>query len=136
MKYMLMIMTDEDAETALSDATVKQIVAEHVDFGRELHAAGKYVDSYRLRFSAEATTLRRHGDRWIRTDGPFAESKEQLGGFYLIEAESKDEAIAWARKLPLRDGGAIEVRPPGPARRDTQRVLRDSREWRRAVRTR
>jgi len=111
MKFMLMIMTNEQAEAALLPDGLDKIVAQHVAFSRELHAAGKSVGSARLRFSKEATTIRLRGDTPLAIDGPFAESKEVLGGFYLIEAESKREAIEWAKKLPLREMGAVEVRP-------------------------
>jgi hypothetical protein len=111
MKFMLMIMTDEPTERALSAGEIDKIVAGHTAVGRELRAAGKWVWSNRLRFSDEATTIRVRDGRHVVVDGPFAETKEQIGGFYLIEADSKAEAIEWAKKLPLRDGGAIEVRP-------------------------
>lgn len=111
MKFMLMMMTDEKAEMSLPPGEIDQIVAQHVAFGRELRAAGKWVSSSRLRFSPGATTIRIQDGKPVILDGPFAETKEALGGFYLIEADSKEEAIAWAKKLPLRDAGAIEVRP-------------------------
>jgi hypothetical protein len=111
MKYLLMMMTDEVAERALSPEDVDRIVARHMVVGGELRAAGKWVDGARLAFGTDAVTVRRCGDDAIVVDGPFAETKEVLGGFYLIEAASTAEAIAWARKLPLRDVGAIEVPP-------------------------
>jgi len=108
MKFLLMVMTDEAAARAMSADERDRRVAEHGAFGRELRVAGKWVSSARLRFAPEATTIRRDG---VVTDGPFAETKEVLGGFYLIEAESTAEAVAWAKKLPLGDAGAVEVRP-------------------------
>jgi len=111
MKFMLMIMTDEKAETALPPGEIDKIVGQHMAFSRELRAAGKWAYASRLRFSNEATTIRVQSGKHVVIDGPFAESKEALGGFYLIEADSKAEAIEWAKKLPLRDAGAIEVRP-------------------------
>lgn len=111
MKFMLLMMTDEQAEKALPSGEIDKIVAQHMGVRHELCAAGKLVWSNRLRFSNEATTIRVQGGKHVVTDGPFAESKEALGGFYLIEADSKEEAIEWAKKLPLRDVGAIEVRP-------------------------
>ena len=111
MKFMLMIMTDEKAEAALSPGAIDKIVEQHMSVGRDLRAAGKLVGSSRLRFSSEAVTIRTQGGRHVVLDGPFAESKEVLGGFYLIEAASREEAIEWAKKLPLREAGAIEVRP-------------------------
>ena len=111
MKFMLMIMTDEKAEAALPPGEIDKIVAQHTAVSRQLRAAGKWVASNRLRFSGEATTIRVQGGKHVVLDGPFAESKEVLGGFYLIEADSREEAIEWAKKLPLRDVGAIEARP-------------------------
>ncbi len=111
MKFMLMIMTDEQVEAALSPGEIDKIVEQHMAVSRGLRAAGKWVWSNRLRFSNQATTIRVQGGTHVVCDGPFAESKEQIGGFYLIEADSKDEAIEWAKKLPLRDAGSIEVRP-------------------------
>ena len=110
MKFMLMMITDENAEAALTPGALDKIIAQHVAVGRELHDAHRWVSANRLRFSREATTIRLQDGQHVVWDGPFAESKEQLGGFYLIEADSKAEAIDWAKKLPLRDVGAIEVR--------------------------
>jgi hypothetical protein len=111
MKFMLMIMTDEQTEAALSRAALDQIVAQHTAVSRELHERSQWVSASRLRFSREATTIRVRGGQHVVVDGPFAESKEQLGGFYLIEADSRSEAIEWAKQLPLREAGGIEVRP-------------------------
>lgn len=111
MKFVLMIMTDEKAEAALPPGEIDGIVARHMVVSRELRDAGKWVWSQRLRFSNAATTIRIKDGRHVVLDGPFAESKEALGGFYLIEAASTEEAIDWAKKLPLREVGAIEVRP-------------------------
>lgn len=111
MKFMLMIMTNEPTEKALPAGEIDKIVARHTAVSRELRAAGKWVWSNRLRFSDEATTIRVKDGKHTVLDGPFAESKEQIGGFYLIEADSRAEAIEWAKKLPLPDRGAIEVRP-------------------------
>jgi hypothetical protein len=110
MKYMLMILSDEVAEATRSPQEVSAIVEQHVRVSSQLRAAGKHVAGERLRFSPEATTLRPRDRGWVAADGPFAETREVLGGFYLIDAASQEEAIDWARKLPL-DSGAIEVRP-------------------------
>jgi hypothetical protein len=79
--------------------------------GRELTAAGVYLAGEGLQPSATARTVRIGEDesRTV-TDGPFAETKEQLGGFYLLDCESADEALEWARKVPLSPGGSVEVR--------------------------
>ncbi|MGH7895360.1 MAG: YciI family protein [Candidatus Binatia bacterium] len=111
MKFLLMILTDEKAEGELSPGARDEIVARHGAVTRELRAAGALVGAGRLSFSNEATTIRRRGDAYVTVDGPFAETREVFGGFYLIDAASRAEAIAWAQKLPLREGGAIEIRP-------------------------
>jgi len=111
MKFMLMMMTDEKAETALSNDAIDNIVAQHLAVSADLRAAGKLVHANRLSFSDAATTIRMHDGKPVVLDGPFAESKEVLGGFYLIDVASKEEAIEWAKRLPLREVGAIEVRP-------------------------
>jgi len=80
-------------------------------FSEEVRAAGKTVVSERLRPEDEASRVRvKAGQRQVM-DGPFAETKEGLGGFYLLECASKDEALAWAKKVPIREGGFVDVRP-------------------------
>ncbi len=80
-------------------------------FSEEVRAAGKAVVSERLRPEDEASRVRvKAGQRQVM-DGPFAETKEGLGGFYLLECASKDEALAWAKKVPIREGGFVDVRP-------------------------
>jgi len=111
MKFMLMVITDEPAERGLSRDELERVIAQHTTVTRELQAAGKLVGSSRLCFSGDATTIRVRNGKPLLLDGPFAESKEQIGGFYLIDVDSKEEAIAWAKRLPLRSAGAIEVRP-------------------------
>jgi hypothetical protein len=110
MKFMLMIISDENVEAARARGDVDRVIGRHRAVSEELRAAGKYVAGSRLRFSRDASTVRlRHGEPVVH-DGPF-EAKEVIGGFYVIDAASKDEAVAWAKKLPLSDSGAIEVRP-------------------------
>jgi hypothetical protein len=83
----------------------------HMTFMRELHAAGAYVDSAPLQPVETAKTVRiRRGERLV-VDGPFAETKEVLGGYYLIEAESLDAAVEWAQRLRSDVDGSIEIRP-------------------------
>ncbi len=114
MKYMLLIGGNEKAEMAASPAEMEAIVKGHMRFGEELRAAGKMVTAERLRPESEAARLRVKAGQHHVTDGPFAETKEVLGGFYLIECATKDEAIAWAKKIPLRETGYVEVRPIWP----------------------
>jgi hypothetical protein len=111
MKFMLMIHGSEQADERHTEAEVKQIVGQHMKVAQELRAAGKMVHGERLRAQAEATRLRTKAGQIQLTDGPFAETKEVVGGFYLIDCASKAEAIEWASKLPIREEGFIEVRP-------------------------
>ncbi len=111
MKFMLMIITDEPAEAALPPREIDPLVGRHMAFDGALRADGMWVSAARLCYSRDATTLRWRGGMTVALDGPFAESKEALGGFYLIEAASKDEAVERAKQLPFHEFGAVEVRP-------------------------
>lgn len=111
MRYMLTIIGEEPD---WGDATPEEMRANMAQWGKyteELTNAGAMVAGEGLQPSATATTIRiGEGDERITVDGPFAETKEQLGGFYLIDVDDLDTALEWARKIPAR-GGAIEVRP-------------------------
>jgi len=90
------------------------MVQGHGRFAQELQAAGKMVHGERLRPDSAASRVRfKAGQRRVM-DGPFTETKEALGGFYLIECDTKQEAVEWAKKIPLRDGGFVDVRPIWP----------------------
>lgn len=108
MKYMLLIYGDEQA---LDDTEREQCYAESAQLARQLDAAGKFVATAPLHATATATSVRvREGKRLV-TDGPFAETREQLGGFFLIDAADLDEAIAVAARIPMARRGTVEVRP-------------------------
>ena len=110
MKYMLTIFTDEAGMTEATPDQIKETMAAYGAFGQAVEDAGVYVTGEGLQPTATATTVRvRDGERLL-TDGPFAETKEQLGGFYLLECNDLDEALGWAKQVPL-SGGAVEVRP-------------------------
>jgi hypothetical protein len=111
MRYMLLICSDERTEAQVPRAEMEAIVDGHMKFAESLRAAGKMVVGERLRPEAEAARIRVTAGQRQVMDGPFAETKEALGGFYLIECDSRQEALEWARKIPLREGGFIEVRP-------------------------
>lgn len=108
MRYVLLIGHDDKNAPPLTRAEGEAMVQGHTRVSDELRSKGKMVVSERLRPEADATRVRLKGRV---TDGPFAETKEALGGFYLIECDTKQEAVDWAKKLPLREGGFIEVRP-------------------------
>jgi hypothetical protein len=111
MRYMLLICSDDKTGPPVPKAEMETTVQGHQRFAQELQASGKMIVGERLRPDAEASRIRvKAGQRQVM-DGPFAETKEALGGFYLIECASKQEALEWARKIPLREDGYIEVRP-------------------------
>ncbi len=108
MKYMLLVYLDENAMT---DQEREHCYVESAQLVQELSSTGKYLDASPLHSVATATSLRvREGKRLI-TDGPFAETREQLGGYYLIDAKDLDEAIAVAERIPPARVGTIEIRP-------------------------
>ena len=111
MKYMLTIIGEEGGWEDATPEEMRAQMGRWNDYTEALSAAGALVAGEGLQESPTATTVRigDDGERVV-TDGPFAESKEQVGGFYLIECENLDQALEWAKKLPAR-GGAIEVRP-------------------------
>lgn len=110
MKYALLIYSNEDAPQ-LSDAELAEMYAGHEKFGNELGALGKIHGGAELQASATATVVKIRNGQMLTTDGPFMETKEQLGGFYLIEADDLDEAIQWAFKIPESATTSIEIRP-------------------------
>jgi hypothetical protein len=111
MRYMLLICSDEKVEAAVPEAEMSAIVQGHMRFAEELRKTGKMVLGERLRPEADASRIRlKAGQRQV-IDGPFAETKEVLGGFYVIECDDKQEAVEWAKKIPLRPDSFVEVRP-------------------------
>jgi hypothetical protein len=110
-EYMALIYTDEDAEAAASASTRAAVLERYVAFAREARAAGVMVDGNELATTSEATTVRvREGEQLI-TDGPYAEAKEALGGYFVLDCASLDEAVAWAARIPGAEHGAVEIRP-------------------------
>ena len=111
MQYLLLIYEDESVAQARSDADNQELIADYMAFGAEIRSSGKMIAGDALQPTATATTVRVRGDEAVLTDGPFAETKEQLGGYYLIEAADLDEACAIAAKIPTAKTGSVEVRP-------------------------
>ena len=110
MKYGLFIYEDESFYGAgKAGPRIQEIVGKHMAFNREL--GGKRLGGAGLKCTATATTVRTTNGKKTVHDGPFAEAREQLGGFYLIEAADLDEAIEIAKSVPVLQDGAIEVRP-------------------------
>jgi hypothetical protein len=113
MLYMLLIYTQEADWTAASEAEQAEVMSRHEHLERELRAAGRYRGCAGLQPTATATTVRVRGGKTVVTDGPFAETKEQFGGYYMVDAADLDEAIAIAARIPGADIGSVEVRPVG-----------------------
>jgi len=95
----------------LSEAERGEMMQAYGSFSQELRDSGSLVAGDALEPTETATTVRVRDDETLTTDGPFAETKEQLGGYYLVEADSLDEAIGWAAKIPGARYGSVEVRP-------------------------
>jgi hypothetical protein len=113
MKYMLLIYGDEAVWAEMSEAEMREVIAAHAAYGEAMEQAGVLRGGAELKPGATATTLRFANGKSVLTDGPFAETREQLGGYYLIETDTFDEALAWAAKMPAMSSGAVEVRPLG-----------------------
>jgi hypothetical protein len=111
MRYALLICTDESADAALGPDEVATRFAAYQAFGEEMGARGVLAGGERLRPTTDATTVRVRDGEVLTSDGPFAETKEQMGGFYLVECKDLDEAIEVAAKIPGARNGSIEVRP-------------------------
>jgi hypothetical protein len=111
MRYALLINHEDKLQAEMSEAETGEQMAAYAAFGEEMGAQGVLQGGERLKPAATATTVRvREGDV-LTSDGPFAETKEQLAGFYLVECKDLDEAIAVAAKIPGATHGSIEVRP-------------------------
>ena len=108
MKYMLLVYLSENAMT---DSERQQCYVKSAQLARDIHGSGNYLDASPLHPVATATSVRiREGKRLV-TDGPFAETREQLGGYYLIDAKNLDEALSIAERIPAAAWGTIEIRP-------------------------
>jgi hypothetical protein len=115
MKYLLLIHDDEKAFMGLSDTDRQAIYAEYRKFSEDIAASGNYVSGSELQPTSSATSVKVRGGKRLVTDGPFAETREQLGGYYLVEAKDLDEAIGLAARIPSARTGTIEVRPLAPS---------------------
>ena len=111
MKYMLLIYQNEPAWNALSETERQQIYLEYRKLREDLLSKGQFVTGSQLQPIATATSVRVRDGKELVTDGPFAETHEQLGGYFLIEAENLDEATSIAARIPSAKTGTIEVRP-------------------------
>lgn len=111
MRYMLLIYGDESRGANMTEEEGNAIMAAYYAYGGEATAAGVHLSSEALYETAQAKTVRVRNGKTLVTDGPFAETKEQLGGFYILECQDMAEAVGWAAKIPGAKHGSIEVRP-------------------------
>jgi hypothetical protein len=111
MKYMLLIYNEEKAWTQFTEAQRQHFLGEFMKFTESIKSAGQWVSSSQLQSISAATSVRVRDGKRLVTDGPFAETREQLGGYYLIDVKNLDEAIAIAARVPSVTGGTVEVRP-------------------------
>jgi hypothetical protein len=123
MQYMLLIYGDEQRWAAMPEETRNAFFGEFAAYGNALEEAGALVAGSALQPTATATVVRIEDGEPLITDGPFAETKEQLGGYYLIDVETLDEALEWAARIPsAKAGQPVEVRPLQPMRRPAEGV--------------
>jgi len=119
MKYMLLIYEDEKGWAKFSESERQQFFGEYMQFTKEVRDSGHYQAGAPLQPTSTATSVRVRSAKRVVTDGPFAETREQLGGYYLVDAKDLDDAIGIAARIPSARWGTIEVRPvmevPAPA---------------------
>ena len=111
MKYLLLIYSDEKADANMSKEEADAWMGEYWAYTEAMQKAGVSLAGDALQPTATATTVRVQDGKKLTTHGPFAETKEQLGGYYLLNCNNLDEAIDWAAKCPGARAGSIEVRP-------------------------
>jgi hypothetical protein len=111
MQYMLLIYSEPGSRDLYSAEDVDAMYEEYFALSRRLREQGKYVSSRELQSSSTATSVEVRDGETVTTDGPFAETKEVLGGYYLIEADSPEEAVEWAAQIPSARYGRVEVQP-------------------------
>ncbi len=111
MKYMLLIHDDEQAWGKLSESERQLIFGEYGQFTQQIKSSGHYLAGAQLQPTSTATSVRVRNGKRLLTDGPFAETREQLGGYFLIDAKNLDDAISIAGRIPAARVGTVEIRP-------------------------
>ena len=111
MKYLLLLAGDESGWENLSEEEAASEMAAYEKYDKEAIAAGVFVAGEGLQPTSTATTVRIVGGERVLSDGPFAETKEQIGGFYVLDCKDLDEALDWAERCPASGSGSIEIRP-------------------------
>jgi hypothetical protein len=120
MNYILLIYGDEQQRVSMSDTERDQMFAEYGALTQELQDKGVLVAGDPLQPTSSATSVRVRDGEQLTTDGPFAETKEQLAGYYIVDVETLDDALAWGAKIPGARIGTIEVRPLMPVPTEAQ----------------
>ncbi len=111
MEYLLLLYGNEKGWESMPKAELDAVYGEYMAFTDSIKKSGNYKGGNPLQPTPTATTVRVKGGKTLTTDGPFAETKEQLGGYYLVDAKDLDEAIALAARIPAARTGSVEVRP-------------------------
>ena len=111
MRYMFLIYDQEKKTAEMPESAQHELFQGFAAFDAEVKKAGVLVGGEALQPTATATTVRVRDGKSLKTDGPFAETKEQLGGYYILECKDLDEALSWAAKIPVAKFGSIEIRP-------------------------
>jgi hypothetical protein len=112
-KYILLIYGDERVWASMGQDEMQRIYEAHGEYGKAMQEAGVLRGGAELKPTTTATSLRFTNGKPVTVDGPFAETKEQLGGYYLIEVDDLEQAIDWASRMPGMTTGTVEVRPIG-----------------------
>ena len=118
MQYLLLIYQNEKVWADMPEAEQGKAFAEYMEFSKDIAQKGQMLAGEALQPTSTATTVRVRDGKTLTTDGPFAETREQLGGFYLVEAKDLDEAIKMAARIPDVRSGSVEVRPVMPTPKD------------------
>ena len=111
MKYLLLMYADESIGSKWSKEEMQAAAKTWAEFRKEMSASGVLISSSGVAPDTSATTVRLRNDKTLITDGPFAETHEQLGGYFLVDCKDLDEAIRWAERIPTAKYGSIEIRP-------------------------
>jgi hypothetical protein len=111
MKYLLLICDEESRWSTIPEPERQKIMAGYRQFTEEIKASGHFLGGSQLQAATSATSVRVRGGKRLVTDGPFAETREQLAGYYLVQAKDLDEAIGLASRIPGAQTGTVEVRP-------------------------
>lgn len=120
MSYMLLILEPTEQRATRTEAEGRAVYAQMQAFGEQLRAQGKLIASESLASHRNAVRVRRHGDRLSVIDGPFAEAKEMVGGFFLLDVATREEALAIARECPAAQWCTVEVRALAPCHDDSR----------------